>query len=70
MDCGDKKNEICEIMNDPKCISLVSINGDLECGLVMTLSVMLGEMTLKLVLSVATWTVMLSVMTLMGMFVE
>jgi len=32
---GNKKLrlELCEIMNDPKCISLVSIKSDLECGL-------------------------------------
>jgi len=33
--------EVCEIMNDPKCISLVSRNSGLERGLkCMTLSVM------------------------------
>jgi len=30
MDGDDKKDEFCEIMNDPKCISLVSINSDLD----------------------------------------
>jgi len=30
---GTESFELCEIMYDPKCISLVSINSDLECGL-------------------------------------
>jgi len=32
VNCDGKKNEICEIMNDPKCMTLVSISNDIDCN--------------------------------------